>query len=135
MSIFPYATIVNKERVEISVDETPWLPFSTCADYEFVEIILEAGLNTKQSNCLISLVHRIVKGDKFTLKNHAEVQKRWNEASGKLTKVSKLLSFHHVSFNCMLLSSQIKRLSCHTKTQSMNTLCITGPYGIGPAIS
>ena len=77
----------RREKAEISIDETPWLPFSTRADFEFADIALDAGLNTKQSNRLIALIHRIAKGEPFTLKNHAEVQKRWNEASGKLTKV------------------------------------------------
>ena len=135
MSIFPYATIVNKERVEISVDETPWLPFSTCADYEFVEIILEAGLNTKQSNCLISLVHRIAKGENFSLKNHAEVQKRWGEASSKLTKVRDNNELQYHSSIHKLLSLQRRRSLCHIKIKSMNTPSITAQYGIGLATS
>ena len=86
LSLYEYRN--RREKVHLQVDEEPWLPFSTRADYEYADITLEAGLNASQSSRLILLIQRIAKGEKFTLRNHAEVQKVWKEASSKLAEVS-----------------------------------------------
>lgn len=64
------------------------LPFSTQIDYEYADLILDAGLNMQQSNRLILLLHKVAQGERFTIKTHSEVQKLWKEASGKLAEVS-----------------------------------------------
>ena len=50
-------------------------------------------MNAQQNNRLIALIHELTEGkERFTLKSHAEVEKRWEEASGKLAKVCCALS-------------------------------------------
>ena len=73
--------------MQLKVDEEPWLPFSTRADFEYADITLEAGLNASQSTRLILLIQRIANGESFTLKNHEEVQRKWDKASSKLAEV------------------------------------------------
>ena len=69
-------------------DAVPWLPFSTCADFEYVEIVLEAGLTAKQNNTLLNLIGRITSGKaKVTLQNNSDLEKVWERASNKLMAV------------------------------------------------
>lgn len=68
--------------------EQPWQPFRSRIDFEFAAFALEASLNKKQTDTLISLVQRAVKGEEeFTLSNHAEMQNIWKNASDILTPV------------------------------------------------
>lgn len=70
--------------------EQPWQPFRSRIDFEFAAFALEASLNKKQTDTLISLVQRAVKGEEeFTLSNHAEMQNIWKNASDILTPWTK----------------------------------------------
>jgi len=67
----------------------PWVPFSSHADFEFAEIVLTAGLTSKQVDSMISIIGRVSKGsDPFTFKNHKDLRKTWEAASNLVTLVS-----------------------------------------------
>lgn len=75
-------------------DKQPWAPFRTRTDYEYAEIVLAASLNAAQNNALISLIHRIVRGEaEFTLRDNTDLKSLWDRAANKLTPVS-LNSYH-----------------------------------------
>ena len=66
----------------------PWQPFQSLLDFETAELILEAGLNKNQTNRLLSLIARCMKGEeKFTIKNEKQLSKYWELASSKCVKV------------------------------------------------
>ncbi|KAI0055128.1 hypothetical protein BV25DRAFT_1816053 [Artomyces pyxidatus] len=72
--------------------EEPWLPFRSREDFEFAEIALDAALNQRQTDALISFIHRCVKrqhSESFTLSNHAEMLKLLDAASTTLTSFTK----------------------------------------------
>lgn len=136
LSLYDYRQ--RRQKVRHRVEEEPWLPFSTRIDYEFSDIILDAGMNARQSNSLILLLHRVIKGEKFTLKNYAEIQKRWKEASSKLAKVA----FDFIFCSLILLhflihssSLRKKKSLCLSRKSSAHSRSTTVPYGIGLAIS
>ncbi|KAI0073150.1 hypothetical protein K474DRAFT_1710969 [Panus rudis PR-1116 ss-1] len=69
---------------------TPWSPFRSRVDFEFAEIVLQARLSQRETDRLISLFHRCIKGEQdFTLKNHKDVQDTWKAASEQLTPFTK----------------------------------------------
>ena len=66
----------------------PWQPFSCRGDFEFAEIVLEAGLSKAQTNKLLSLIARISEGSaKVTFKNEDDLHHVWNQAAMQLTPV------------------------------------------------
>jgi hypothetical protein len=74
--------------------EEPWQPFSCHGDFEFAEIVLEAGLNKAQINGLLSLIARISEGSaKVTFKNDSDLHCAWNCAAMQLTPVC-IISLH-----------------------------------------
>jgi hypothetical protein len=74
---------------DVVADPEPWFPFHTREDFEFAEITLEAGMTRKQSNALIKLFHRCIKGEgKFTISSHGDMANKFKAAANRLTKVS-----------------------------------------------
>jgi hypothetical protein len=70
-------------------DERPWEPFRSRLDFEIAELALEAALNKKQTDRLLSLFDRCARQlDNFTLRNHADMSKLWDLASDRCTHVS-----------------------------------------------
>ncbi len=67
----------------------PWAPFSSCVDFEFAEIVLAAGLTSKQVNSMINIIGRVSEGSNpFTFKNHNDLRMTWEAASNLVTPVS-----------------------------------------------
>ena len=89
--------------MHVHIDDEPWLPFATQIDDKYADIALDTGLTASQNNCMILLSHRISKGKKFTLKSHAEIQKRWKEASVKLPEVSPQTNYFASTINLFLV--------------------------------
>lgn len=57
-------------------------PFRSRADFEFAELVLEAALNRKQIEQLISISNKCLSGeDAFTFKDAADLEKTWAQAS------------------------------------------------------
>ncbi|KAI0633772.1 hypothetical protein C8Q77DRAFT_1218049 [Trametes polyzona] len=71
------------------IDQVPWSPFLSRIDFEFAELALDAALSGKQIDAFISLIHRAVKGEDLSFKNHKDVAKSWSRASGKVTRFTK----------------------------------------------
>ncbi|EPQ59138.1 hypothetical protein GLOTRDRAFT_103193 [Gloeophyllum trabeum ATCC 11539] len=66
-------------------DEEPWRPFRSRLDFEFAELALKARLTKAETDTLFRLCHRAVAGERFTLRDHAEVCETWEAASFKCT--------------------------------------------------
>ena len=66
----------------------PWTPFRTRAEFEFAEIALDAALNKRQVDALLTVFRRCFEGeDSMDLKDHNELQKMWELASVIHTRV------------------------------------------------
>lgn len=71
------------------VDNEPWHPFKSRADFEFAEIALAAKMNKSQIDALVKLVRRIADGkDNFSFASQHDVDSVWERASFKRTAVS-----------------------------------------------
>ena len=70
-------------------DSEPWRPFfETHQDFEFAEIILESGLDSKRVDALIKLINLCIEGKgQFTITNFVQLQSKWKGASEVLTPV------------------------------------------------
>ena len=76
---------------ESIVDDKPWHPFTSRADFEFAELAHQAALNKDQTDRMLQLIWRIVEGNtKFTFKSHLEVSRAWAQAAHQMTPVSHL---------------------------------------------
>ncbi|KAG1739543.1 hypothetical protein EDB19DRAFT_1928076 [Suillus lakei] len=74
----------------LPVDEEPWHPFASRADFEFAEIALDAALNKSHIDGLLSLIARIAGGQvKITLKNDADFRQALRSASTQVTMFTK----------------------------------------------
>ncbi|KAG1852470.1 hypothetical protein DFJ58DRAFT_728542 [Suillus subalutaceus] len=72
------------------VDDTPWHPFTCCADFEFAELAHKAVLNKDQTNKLLKFIWRVADGHtKFSFKTHADVMTAWARLSTQLTPFQK----------------------------------------------
>lgn len=71
----------------IPTEEEPWRPFLCRNDFEFARVAMEAALKPAQVNALISLIHKVALGERFTLSNERGLSKIWKLASQKLTPV------------------------------------------------
>jgi len=62
-------------NISPSVSE-PWKPFfETHQDFEFAEILLESGLDSKRGDALIKLIKMCIEGTgMFTISNFAQLQ-------------------------------------------------------------
>ncbi|KAH9855658.1 hypothetical protein C2E23DRAFT_798609 [Lenzites betulinus] len=82
--IFPFEDFNHSHVAEMDPPppQSPWHPFLTRADFEFAEFTLDASLSRRQCDTLISLVHRLIKGeDTFTFECVADLQKGWARAA------------------------------------------------------
>lgn len=105
----------STEEPKPPVDFEPWRPFATCADYEYAEIALEAGLTIKQNNVLLKLIDRIAKGEaRLTLKNNFDLEKAWERASEKLTRVS---------LDCKATEEAFTNVRCNEPVQTRKIQC------------
>ncbi|KAG6379799.1 hypothetical protein JVT61DRAFT_10344 [Boletus reticuloceps] len=74
---------------KLAPDGSPWCPFIKEGDYLFVEITLQAGLNSSQVNGLLGLISCISQGmAKVTLRNEIDPCRSWNRAAPQVTPVS-----------------------------------------------
>lgn len=115
-------------------EEKPYAPgFQTRLDFEVAHFAQENMLNKKATNELISLIRRCAANpEEFTIANHADMNRQWDQASKKCTEVRfRLLNqgqyFTHYSFKSM--TSQ-----CRTKGSTKYLRCMLDHYGIGPWI-
>ncbi|KAJ6495988.1 hypothetical protein C8R45DRAFT_1052651 [Mycena sanguinolenta] len=68
-------------------EDKPWTPFRTRLDFEVSNFAQENMLNENATNKLISLIRRCDANlVEFTIKNHADMSKQWNQASKKCTE-------------------------------------------------
>jgi hypothetical protein len=89
---------VPPEAQQVPIDEKPWHPFRSRADFEFSEIALDAALNKSQIDALLNLILRVSQGHaEITLKNEADLSKAWDNAAAELTPVC--LNFDHRTYN------------------------------------
>ncbi|KAG1836023.1 hypothetical protein F4604DRAFT_1943800 [Suillus subluteus] len=81
---------VSLEAQQAPIDEKPWCPFRSHADFEFSEITLDAALNKSQIDALLDLILHVSQGHtEITLKNEADLSKAWDNAAAELTPFSK----------------------------------------------
>lgn len=72
----------------LPVNEEPWHPFASRADFEFAEIALDAALNKSHIDGLLSLIAHIAGGQvKITLTNDADFRQALRSASTQVTMV------------------------------------------------
>jgi len=78
-----------------SVDdlERPWRPFRTRLDFEVAEIMLDAYMNSQQTERMLALIHEaILKPESFTLSGFKDLSRIWDFACETCTdKVSSFL--------------------------------------------
>jgi len=66
----------------------PWAPFRTREDFEFAEMVLEAGMTRGQVKALIKLFHKCIKNEgSFTISKYKDLEKTFKVASNRLAKV------------------------------------------------
>ena len=80
--------VKNPQKPRGVADE-PWKPFfKSLEDFQFAEVILEAGLQEKQCETLIKIFKTCLRGDgSFNISNFADLQSSWVHASKCLTSV------------------------------------------------
>ena len=81
----------RRRKIEIPRLNTqqPWKPFETRADFEFAEVTLKAGLSKNQTDTLLSLIKRCLKGeDTLKLNSHDHICEIWNDGAVLHTAVS-----------------------------------------------
>ena len=84
-----------EDFVRVAPDNThpvgpdPWIPFRTREDFEFTELVLDAGMSKANINAMIDFVHKCAGNEKgrFTLSNCDEMYKILEVASERLPKV------------------------------------------------
>lgn len=84
----------NKELPKTSSPppSNPWHPWRSRTDFDVAALALECSMNTDQTNKFVELMYRVAHGnDAFTLKNSQEIQKTWDLASERSTKVCRNL--------------------------------------------
>lgn len=70
------------------VDDTPWHPFTSRADFEFAEFTHKVVLNKDQTNELLKFIWRVADGHtKFSFHMHTDVMTAWARASSQMTPV------------------------------------------------
>lgn len=79
----------QSSRVPLVNDE-PWRPFfNTREDFEFAQILMEAGVTKDHSDRLLKLFKKCLSGNGvLTYSNHSEIKASWDRAETKLTAVS-----------------------------------------------
>jgi hypothetical protein len=72
------------------VNAEPWRPFfNTREDFEFAEILMEAGVNKGHSDRLLKLFKKCLSGDgTLSYNNYSDVKTSWDRAAVQLTPVS-----------------------------------------------
>ncbi|KAH7906115.1 hypothetical protein BJ138DRAFT_1223855 [Hygrophoropsis aurantiaca] len=83
----------------------PWQPFQTRLDFEVAELAHEAAMSKDQTNHLINLLHRCMRGsESFTIENQEDLHNKWNSASHSLTSfvfdAQHLSKYNGTSFVC-----------------------------------
>ncbi|KAG1730266.1 uncharacterized protein EDB91DRAFT_1239125 [Suillus paluster] len=72
------------------VDDTPWHPFTCCADFEFTELAHKAALNKDQMNELLKFIWQVADGHtKFSFRTHRDVTTAWARASSQMSPFEK----------------------------------------------
>ena len=67
----------------------PWAPFMSCTDFEFAEIALASALTKDQTDSMIKLITRLVRGqDSFNITSHRDLRETWESASALVTPVA-----------------------------------------------
>ncbi|KAJ7713252.1 hypothetical protein B0H16DRAFT_1810756 [Mycena metata] len=76
-------------------EEKPYAPgFRTRLDFEVAHFAQENMLNKKATNELISLIRRCAANpEEFTIANHADMNRQWDQASKKCTEDPRLADF------------------------------------------
>lgn len=69
-------------------DGHPWRPFKSRLEFDVAKLILEVGLNNKQTDHFIKLCHRCAIGkEKMSFRNHKDIHNLWEAASHCVAKV------------------------------------------------
>jgi hypothetical protein len=112
--------------------ERPWRPFRTRLDFEIAEVMLDAHMNTPQTERMISLIHEaILHPDSFTLANAGDLSAVWDVA--RETRTDKVVSFSVNAVNLLIdnTSSSRKLFPSNTRTRASNTMSFSGHSGLG----
>ncbi|KAG1808103.1 hypothetical protein EV424DRAFT_1474084 [Suillus variegatus] len=68
-------------------DGHPWHPFKSQLEFDVAKLILEVGLNNKQTDHFIKLCHRCAIGkEKMSFRNHKDIHNLWEAASHCVAK-------------------------------------------------
>jgi hypothetical protein len=63
------------------VETSPWRPFRTKLDFEVAELMLDAHMNAKQTERMLSLIHEAAQHpERFTLVNLTDLSNIWDIA-------------------------------------------------------
>lgn len=66
----------------------PWHPFHSRDDFEFAEVVLEAGMSHKQISRLLEVVKRVQSGkSQLSFKSHNDITTAWQRASHQHARV------------------------------------------------
>lgn len=78
----------STSELQLPPNATPWRPWRSRTDFDVAALALDCYMNAKQSDRLIQLLHRVrEQRDEFTLKDNKEMQKTWDLAAERSTKV------------------------------------------------
>ncbi|GJF00633.1 hypothetical protein PsYK624_169270 [Phanerochaete sordida] len=80
-SFYNYA---NDQQSVVLEEGDPWKPFSSRDDYEFANIVLQAGMKQEQVDCLFDIIRRKCKNESdLTFGSYKDVEAAWNQAGSQ----------------------------------------------------
>jgi len=80
---------------DATLEPEPWAPFRTREDFEFTELVLEAGMKKGQVKALIKLFNKCIKGEgSFTIPKYKVMADTLELASNRLAKVHQIILAH-----------------------------------------
>ena len=78
-----------------TLEPEPWAPFRTREDFEFTELVLDAGMKKGQVKALIKLFHKCIEGEgSFTIPKYKDMEDTLKLASNRLAKVQQMVLTH-----------------------------------------
>lgn len=120
----------------ILVDSDLTSKFGSLAEFEFAELVLQASLNRKTIDRLLTIVLAIRDGAEFSFRKHTDIEAAWDTASCWHAPVRYCTHLYCIRCSCMDIgSSKSILLLRRTRMKSSSLPYGLETYGGGPWIS
>lgn len=116
----------------ILVDRDPTSKFGSLAEFEFAELVLQASLNRKTIDRLLTIVLAIRDGAEFSFRKHTDIEAAWDTASRWHAPVRYCTHIYCISHSYIDIDSlKSILLPRHTRMKSSSSLFGLETYGGG----